>query len=204
MVGYYLSPNNTCQTIPVCPANNSGCLTCNIAVPACTLCDAANQFISDTNNPALCTCRAGYFYDGNTCTACSLTLNDACLSCASQNLCLSCQTNFTLTNGNCVCQSQYYSYNMSTCLMCEVGCLMCTSATMCQVCDTANNFTTVNNLCECLTGMYLSGTVCVPCGAMSGCLACTMTGCTSCDPVFGFSLDTTSQLCECAVGYYIN
>lgn len=80
--GYYLAANNTCQTIPVCPANNSGCTTCNIAVPACTLCDAANHFVTDTNKPALCMCDAGYFFDGNTCIACSITLTDACLTCA--------------------------------------------------------------------------------------------------------------------------
>jgi cysteine-rich repeat protein len=44
----------------------------------------------------------------------------------------------------------------------------------------------------------------VLCGSMAGCLTCTMAGCTSCDAIFGFSLNPSSQLCECNVGYYVN
>jgi len=43
--GYYLASNGTCEYIPLCPNNGSGCLSCVIGSPcACSLCDTANNF----------------------------------------------------------------------------------------------------------------------------------------------------------------
>lgn len=66
--GLYLSPNNTCEPIPRCPANNSGCITCNIDV--CQLCDSAAGFLLDS---PFCMCQSGMYFDGLTCGYCNTT-----------------------------------------------------------------------------------------------------------------------------------
>ena len=44
-IGYFISSNNTCEPMPLCPANGSGCVTCNIGPPnSCALCDASGFF----------------------------------------------------------------------------------------------------------------------------------------------------------------
>ena len=205
MAGYYLAADNTCQTVPLCPASNSGCSTCDPGPPCfCTLCDSASHFIDDPSDASLCICDTGYFFDGTLCLACSSSLSPSCVSCASQSLCLGCQANFTLANGVCSCVSQYYRFNASTCLQCSTGCLICTNASTCQVCDTASNFVSTPNGCSCLDGMFLSGSVCVPCGAIVGCLTCNNASCTSCDAIFGFSLNPTTNSCECSPGKYVS
>ena len=136
-----------------------------------------------------------YYFDGNTCLACNATLTNACLSCVSSSLCLSCKTNFTLFYGNCVCLPQYYLSGTENCLQCPIGCLRCTSASICSTCDTANNFTVVSNACECNSGMFLNQSQCMACGAMAGCLTCNQAGCTSCSPTFGFTLNNFTKAC---------
>lgn len=136
--------------------------------------------------------------------ACTDALSGACLECASSDLCLSCDSNFTLQNGDCVCLPSFYQFDANTCLPCATGCLRCTTSPTCLVCDTANNFTKVAGVCECLPGMFLNVNQCQPCGSMAGCLTCDMNGCTSCDPMFGFSLNVTLGVCECNPGYFIN
>jgi cysteine-rich repeat protein len=39
---------------------------------------------------------------------------------------------------------------------------------------------------------------------MAGCLTCNTAGCTSCDTALTFTLNATSNLCDCALGNYIN
>jgi hypothetical protein len=117
--GYYLNSSNLCDTIPLCPANNSGCLTCNLSpTNSCSLCDASNNFETATFNSAYCTCMVSTYFDGNTCILCNNTLSNACLSCVSSSVCLSCKTNFTLFYGSCVCLPQYYLSGTDTCLFC--------------------------------------------------------------------------------------
>lgn len=147
---------------------------------------------------------AGYFFTGSTCDSCSTTLTNACLSCVSASLCLSCKSNFTLFEGQCSCLPQYYLNTTDTCYLCETGCLRCTSSSSCLTCDVANNFTLVSSVCTCNTGMYLNGSSCTLCGAMPGCLTCNNAGCTSCNPIFGFTLNATTSLCECNFGFFIN
>jgi len=60
--GRYLTSNGTCDTIPLCPANNSGCITCVASV--CSLCDAMAGFVSDS---PYCICSLGMYFDGMTC-----------------------------------------------------------------------------------------------------------------------------------------
>jgi proprotein convertase subtilisin/kexin type 5 len=203
--GYFISSNNSCQAVPLCPNNGSGCLTCALASPAsCSLCDAGSNFQQDPSDPALCTCQDGFFFDGLQCLPCNLTLSAACLSCASETLCLSCPDNFTLANGDCQCLPEYYLADSLTCLLCAHGCLRCSSATSCSLCDEALNFTMVDFGCECQPGMFLNSSECEVCGTMAGCLTCSTGGCTSCDPTFGFSLNASVGECQCDYGYFSN
>lgn len=48
------------------------------------------------------------------------------------------------------------------------------------------------------------GEVCVPCGAMPGCVNCNMAGCIACDAILGFTLNATNSQCECNFGYYVS
>lgn len=89
--GKYLSPNGTCDPIPLCPANNSGCITCVSNV--CTLCDLDAGFISSS---PYCICSPGLYYDGMDCQMCN-TSQPACAECITDLLCTSCLQNFTLS-----------------------------------------------------------------------------------------------------------
>lgn len=194
--GYYLNSSNLCDTIPLCPASNSGCLSCSfVPTNSCSACDSANNFETYSFNTALCTCKSQYYFDGNTCNSCNTTLSDACLSCASSTICLQCKSNFTLFYGACVCLPQYYLSGSDTCLLCQTGCLRCSDGSSCTICDTASNFSLVSSSCQCNSGLYLNQTQCVPCGAMPGCLTCSNTGCTSCSSIFGFTLNATTNSC---------
>ena len=139
--GYFLN-NGTCEAMPLCPDPSSGCLSCS-ATPSCLLCDSGSHFETDPANTALCRCQAGYYFNGSLCLACTDALSGACLECASSDLCLSCDSNFTLQNGDCVCLPSFYQFDANTCLPCATGCLRCTTSPTCLVCDTANNFTKV-------------------------------------------------------------
>lgn len=75
--GRYLTSNATCDTIPLCPANNSGCLTC--ASNVCTLCDSASGFVSSS---PYCLCQTGLYFDGVGCLTCNAT-EPACVECLS-------------------------------------------------------------------------------------------------------------------------
>lgn len=193
---------STCLPMPKCPDRTGGCLDCGVAPTnnACLLCDTANHFIYDPKN-IYCVCDTKYFFDGTTCASC--TVNDAaCNTCANQNLCLSCVSNFTLTAGVCKCNFQYYPVNPSTCNLCSTGCLVCSSIGGCTLCDTTLNFMLVGGYCQCIAGRYESGGICYPCGNMAGCLDCNTIGCTLCDQMFGFHLDDT--ICSCSYGFFIN
>ena len=162
----------------------------------CSQCDTANNFVTDSNNAALCSCMNGYFFDGMVCLSCDTSLSGGCTSCASETLCFSCLTNFTLSNGDCQCLPQYYLANATTCLQCMIGCLRCSDGASCDICDKDNNFTLASSgECLCNTGMYLNGSQCEVCGAMAGCLDCNTDGCISCDSVLGFSLNTSIGEC---------
>ncbi len=113
--GYFQSSNGSCESIPLCPANNSGCLNCS-PTPSCLACDTASFFITYPSNPALCVCESSYYFDGSGCVPCNATLSAGCLDCASATLCLSCAANFTRFNGDCSCLPEYYQFNASTCL----------------------------------------------------------------------------------------
>lgn len=202
--GYYISPNNTCEPMPLCPASNSGCSVCIGSPSTCSVCDTANHFETDPILTALCLCSEGYYFDSLDCIQCSMNLSLACVSCASSTLCLSCPVNFTLTNGDCQCEVQYYLENATTCLPCAVGCLRCASGVTCKICDEGSNFTLSASVCECVRGMFLNGTECVICGSMPGCQDCNTTGCTACDATFGFTLNSSISACECDYGYFIN
>lgn len=145
----------------------------------------------------------GYFFTGTICDSCSVNLTNACLSCISASVCLSCKSNFTLFEGRCSCLPQYYLDTPDTCYLCAIGCLRCTSASSCLTCDTANNFTLVSSVCQCTIGMYQNGSNCKPC-AMTGCLACNSVGCTFCNPIFGFTLNSVTNLCQCNSGSFAN
>ena len=100
--------------------------------------------------------------------------------------------------------SQHYPVNSTTCYECISGCLLCNDGTSCEVCDTENNFTKVAGICLCQVGMFQNDTICQVCGSMPGCLDCNTDGCIDCDPIFGFSLNSTLKECECDYAHFIN
>lgn len=87
--GYYLSGNGSCDLVPLCPANYSGCLNCSITpTTSCLQCDVANYFEVAAFSPLYCTCTNGTYFTGFACDFCNSTLTNACISCASQLLCI--------------------------------------------------------------------------------------------------------------------
>jgi hypothetical protein len=73
--GYFLSPNGTCELIPLCAATGSGCLTCTFGSPnSCSQCDTAFFFEPIAARPGYCTCMTGFYFDGLNCTECNSTL----------------------------------------------------------------------------------------------------------------------------------
>lgn len=121
-------------------------------------------------------------------------------------LCIQCVNNFTLVQGQCTCLPQYYQFDSDTCLECTVGCLQCTGPAACTLCDANASFLLIGGMCECEVGKFVDvatfGEVCVPCGAMPGCVNCDMNGCIACDAILGFSLSGVD--CVCNFGYYVS
>ena len=147
--GRYLTSNGTCDPIPLCPANNSGCITCASSV--CTLCDTASGFVSSS---PYCLCDVGLYFDGAGCLTCNAT-EPACVECLSDVLCIQCVANFTLIEGQCSCLPQFYQFDTDTCLECTVGCLQCTGPAACSLCDANASFLLVGGMCQCEIGKFV-------------------------------------------------
>jgi proprotein convertase subtilisin/kexin type 5 len=62
----------------------------------------------------------------------------------------------------------------------------------------------VSNVCQCNSGLFLNQTQCAHCAAMPGCLTCNIAGCTSCNPIFRFTLNNSTNTCQCNVGYFLD
>jgi cysteine-rich repeat protein len=51
--------------------------------------------------------------------------------------------------------------------------------------------------------MYSNAGICQPCNTMAGCIDCNTGGCTLCDSIFGFLLNSSGK-CVCDYGFFIN
>lgn len=202
MSGYYKS-GGICIPMPDCSLPASGCLVCTS--PVCSSCDPSLFFTLDASID-VCVCMTGYYFDGSVCQQCNTTLI-GCTSCPSSSICLACTPTFVLSLPNCGCTSGFFlDAAVPDCAACQIGCLICTALTTCVTCDLPNNFIQlVNTSCTCNTGYYLNNLlpICETCSSMPGCLDCNTTGCFSCDGTLNFTLNPTTFLCDCAVGYYI-
>lgn len=189
MPTYFLSAAGNCEPMPECPDTSAGCLDCGDANSTiCYSCDTLNHYVLDPDTEN-CKCDVAYFYDGNICSPCT-TYDAACTYCANENLCLSCVANFTLTAGKCQCNPQYYLVDPDTCNLCETGCLQCTAIGACTICDATQNFVLVNGYCQCVPGRFFRNGACYLCNEIPGCVDCNNAGCTVCDTIFGFHLNT--------------
>lgn len=133
--------------MPNCPDMDpvGGCIDCDPNLPICLECNVSANYVMDPTN-TYCKCAPAYYYDGDVCLSC--TVNDAaCDDCVSPTLCLSCVDNFTLNDGLCECNFQYYLVDNDTCNLCATGCLICTDLVSCTLCDASKNFMLVNGLC---------------------------------------------------------
>lgn len=134
-----------------------------LAGDSCTKCKDVCLRCSGLNTCTACT-KDYYLLDGK-CTPCEYP----CITCISKTFCLSCGTDAEFRNlpPTCSCKSIYFDTG-KTCDKCILPCDKCTASN-------------VNSCSTCITGYYLSGTMCAFCP--SSCISCTSpTVCTSCYP----------------------
>ena len=148
----------------ICTTCGSGCAKCSSATN-CTQCVAS----SNTNNNGTCKCPDGFFFTISPIRYCKRCANYT-LTCSSLTQALTCQTNFTLTNGLCTCPQGRYINFLGECQPCISGCLTCNSSTSCQACQ--QPLLLQGNACvgRCGPGYYQNGFICSPCSA--GCAMC--------------------------------
>ena len=147
----YYCPNGTYYnyTLRSCPPCNQACSLCSgPSINQCTAC-TSGFFLSQYSCIPASFCPNGSFPDNinNLCAGC----NGGCSSCASQNICSSCDLNNFFFQNNCVtaCPDGYYPDSTTMqCLICDPSCNTCQGATS-------------NDCLSCDVGQYLNGYTCV-------------------------------------------
>lgn len=155
-------------------------------------------------------CPDGYYVNltSSQCFSCHYS----CLTCNNSNLvsqCLSCSSsNYrTLSNGYCVCQTNYQDIGLASCsyAVCSSTCLTCSNMDICASCNASLFRTLVLQSCPCMDRYYddSPNLPCLPCGY--ACLTCNSTNCISCSNGTDHRvLDEPSATCKCLDGYYDN
>ena len=148
----------------ICTPCASGCLNCT-SDTVCTSCVVS----ATNNNNGSCNCPSGFFFTTSPIRHCKKCANYT-LTCSSLTQALTCNTNFTLSAGLCICPAGRFINTLGQCMPCVNGCTTCNSTTSCQACSVPSLLQ--GNICvtRCGPGYYQNGFVCTPCS--SGCASC--------------------------------
>ena len=158
ITGYYDSNG-------VCTACSSGCANCTSAT-SCSQCVVS----ANSNNDGSCKCPDGYYFATSPVRYCNQCANYT-LTCLSLQQALTCQANFTLINGACVCPRGNFISSLGQCVPCVSGCASCNSSTTCLACTEGLLLQATACVTRCGPGFYQNGFVCTACSA--GCVSCT-------------------------------
>lgn len=162
-------------------------------------CDFSKYFFGNECVNCLDECTDGCARDSD----CNLCNDYYCSSCSGFNaICSICKTSFTLINGVCACNDEYFIDEISGyCLKCDPKCKTCKgTSTYCVECSSSMIFDA--NTCSCPSGQYWDGLSCDFCPST----------CTSCkDENPSYCLKCVTELilyddntCHCQEGYYFN
>ena len=167
--------------------NNGKCETC----PTGKICDGINAYDeSYCINPP-----DGYYCDNNNIKRCVDKYGMYCATCNSSS-CLSCNTSYYLSNGNC--------------LPCSSGCYVCTSSSYCTKCGNWLILNTTTHKCDTTCSSVLSN--CAECSNASTCTKCSgeyyinsQNKCSPCSDISNCLQCSNGSTCTmCNAGYYIN
>ncbi|CAD8151634.1 unnamed protein product [Paramecium pentaurelia] len=129
-----------------CLKCSSQCSTCSEQSNKCLSCSDPNHVLQLND----CYCKPGYYTDiYKNCLQCQLP----CLTCY-QDFCTSCQDEYNLVEGQCICKEGYYYIDFH-CEQCNQNCSKCNSQFECT---------------ECIDQYYLQNTQCLKC--QIPCLQC--------------------------------
>ena len=152
--------------------NNGECTPCPSGCANCTSNSTCNQCVvsATSNGDGSCKCPDSTYFTTSPIRYCNQCANYT-ISCISLTQALSCQTNFTLVNGLCVCPRGNFINNLGQCVPCINGCATCNSSTNCLAC--VEPLLLQANTCvnRCGPGFYQNGFLCTPCS--TGCVSCT-------------------------------
>ena len=152
--------------------NNGECTPCASGCASCTSATTCTQCVvsANSNGDGSCKCPDGTFFTTTPIRYCNQCANYT-LTCVSLTQALTCQTNFTLVNGVCVCPRGNFINNLGQCVPCINGCATCNSSTNCLACVEPLLLQVNTCVNRCGPGFYQNGFVCTPCS--SGCVSCT-------------------------------
>ena len=148
----------------ICMPCSSGCSNCSSAT-TCSQCVVS----ATNNNDGSCRCPDGYFFTTSPIRYCKKCPNYT-LTCTNSVQALSCVTNFTLSNGQCVCPTGRFIDNLGQCLPCVNGCATCNTSTSCLACTAPLLLQGNSCVSRCGPGYYQNGFVCTACSP--GCASC--------------------------------
>ena len=106
-------------------------------------------------NTGFCRCKTGFYLasNGKDCLKC----DPKCESCSgpSDNECLSCNLNASLTNNRCDCNNGFYLSSNNVCLACSSNCQKCTANGGCNLCSTGFSLGGNPPKCTLASGYFL-------------------------------------------------
>ena len=193
--------SGSCNCTPSYFALSTSPLVCSPCYSDCLTCTDSNQnsclSCKDTNKTVIsgiCTCKPGYFLQGNSCGKCS-TLCNTCIS-TSSTACTSCidsKMSILTSPGGCICP-----YGMiisgAICIPCYSLCKECNDIYYNNCTSCSSDKILINNECICNKGHFMT--------VYQNCLKCTdncqnCSNSTTCNICFsGYYYNQTSSLCE--------
>ena len=146
--GYFLI-NMRCVPPVVCPEGSTANVednTCEACPDGCTSCTSLSSCTACRND-------LNYFLgEGAQAGKCVLCELPGCVSCSDLETCSECEEAFTLSSGNCICESnQYYDEFDDTCYDCSVTCVTCKGPTAfeCLTCNRTEKRILLSGSCAC-------------------------------------------------------
>ncbi|KAM3127352.1 hypothetical protein pb186bvf_020552 [Paramecium bursaria] len=189
---------------------NIGCKTCTSL--ACTLCDTSN---GNELSQSTCVCSEGFVMQNSICFQCSYQ----CKTCSGprQNQCLTCDQTRTLSNNQCICNSNYIDViSIKSCALitstCHYSCQTCFGSQYYQCITCSTNifraYEQTSNNCNCISGYQDVGSAQCQSNSIScdeRCIQCYQTGnslCLGCSQANNRNnFDYNSDSCSCLAGY---
>ena len=155
----------------------------------------------EVENLALPSVYSLYIYKGVPCLQCQYT----CMSCTNSAACIDCNSTMNRevnsSSGFCSCMAGFYDDGFNQlCIACHYSCLSCNPSTTCLSCPATRTQTGTSCPCD---ATYFDAGVATCQSCLYSCATCdNNTNCASCNTTYFRTMNTSTFICDCIVGYY--